>query len=220
MKILALEFSSPLRSAAVQVDAGDPVQVQETRPRDQGPLALVDQVLRLAGLEREQIECLAVGLGPGSYTGVRAAIALAQGWQLALGSRLQGVSSVESLALLAQARGIRGDLAVVVDAQRGEFYVERYLVRHESVEVQESLRLVDRPTVLALVDAGAFVAGADAASASVGGTLWMPEAAMVARLAAHRNEFVDGETLEPIYLRESQFVKAAPPRTIPAVQND
>jgi tRNA threonylcarbamoyl adenosine modification protein YeaZ len=216
MKILALEFSGPLRSAAVQVDAADPVQVQETKPRDLGPLTLVDQVLRKAGLEREQIECLAVGLGPGSYTGVRGAIALAQGWQLALGSPLVGVSSVEALALLAQARGIRGDMAVVVDAQRGEFYLERFRVQHEGLEVQDSLRLVDRPTVLALVEAGGFVVGADTASASAGATLWMPEAAMVARLAARRNEFVDGETLEPIYLRESQFVKAAPPRTIPA----
>jgi tRNA threonylcarbamoyl adenosine modification protein YeaZ len=216
MKILALEFSAELRSAAVQVDAAEPVQVQETKPREQGPLTLVDQALHMAGVEREQIECLAVGLGPGSYTGVRAAIALAQGWQLALGSRLAGVSSVEALATLAQARGIRGDLAVVVDAQRGEFYLERYQVGHTALIVQESLRLVDRPTVLALVEADGFVVGADTASASAGAKLWMPGAAMVARLAAGRNEFVAGETLEPIYLRESQFVKAAPPRTIPA----
>jgi tRNA threonylcarbamoyl adenosine modification protein YeaZ len=216
MKILALEFSGQLRSAAVQVDAAEPVQVQENKPREQGPLTLVDQVLRMAGVQREQVECLAIGLGPGSYTGVRAAIALAQGWELALGSRLAGVSSVEALATLAQARGIRGDLAVVVDAQRGEFYLERYQVDHSGLIVQESLRLVDRPTVLALVKAGGFVAGADTASASAGATLWMPEAAMVARLAARHNEFVAGETLEPIYLRESQFVKAAPPRTIPA----
>ena len=46
---------------------------------------MIEEALREAGLEREQIEVLAVGLGPGSYTGIRVALSLAQGWQLASG---------------------------------------------------------------------------------------------------------------------------------------
>ena len=67
-------------------------------------LAMVAAALREAGLEREQIECLAIGLGPGSYAGVRAAISLAQGWQLALGVKLLGVRSVEAVAAQAHMR--------------------------------------------------------------------------------------------------------------------
>ena len=44
---------------------------------------LVEDALRQAQLDRAQIECLAIGLGPGSYNGMRLAIAVAQGWQLA-----------------------------------------------------------------------------------------------------------------------------------------
>ena len=218
MKILALEFSAELRSVAVRVDDAEPVQVQETAPRAQGPLGWIEQVLREAGLEREQIECVAVGLGPGSYTGVRASIALAQGWELALGVRLLGVSSVEGLAVLAQVRGYRGELGVVVDAQRGEFYWERYWIEPTAVTVREPLRLVEGATVTALSRAGMMVVGADAASEAIGAVRWLPEAAMVGRLASDRSGFVAGESLEPIYLRESRFVKAPPPRAIPGVK--
>jgi tRNA threonylcarbamoyl adenosine modification protein YeaZ len=218
MKILALEFSAELRSVAVRVGAADPVQLQETAPRAQGPLGLIEGVLREAGLEREQIECVAVGLGPGSYTGVRASIAWAQGWELALGVPLLGVSSVEGLAALAQLRGFRGDLGVVVDAQRGEFYLERYWVESTVFTVREPLRLVDRATVVACCESGVMMVGADAASEAAGAARWLPEAAMVGRLASGRSGFVAGEGLEPIYLRESRFVKAPPPRAIPGVK--
>ena len=53
---------------------------------------------RIAWGGREAIEAIAVGLGPGSYTGIRAAIALAQGWQLAREVKTLGVSSVAAMA--------------------------------------------------------------------------------------------------------------------------
>ena len=66
-----------------------------------------------AKVERREIECIVVGLGPGSYTGIRGAIALAQGWQLASGVKLLGVSSVEGIAAQAQAEGIHGCVDVL-----------------------------------------------------------------------------------------------------------
>ena len=69
---------------------------------------------------------IAVGLGPGSYTGIRVAISMAQGWQLARGVKLLGVSSAECLAAQAQAEKIFGRVNVVIDAQRNEFYLATY----------------------------------------------------------------------------------------------
>ena len=60
--------------------------------------SMIEKILGATKIEREQIEMICVGLGPGSYTGIRAAIAMAQGWQLARGTKLLGVSSVASLA--------------------------------------------------------------------------------------------------------------------------
>ena len=48
-----------------------------------------------------------------------------------------------------------------------------------------------------------------------GGRIVFPRAAVLGQLALHRNNFVPGEKLEPIYLRETTFVKAPPPRIVP-----
>src|SRR6266566_7949577 len=111
MKVLALEFSSAQRSVAVVVDGQVRGRTQETGTRESRALSLIEAALGAAGLERENVDCLAVGLGPGSYSGIRSAIALAQGWQLALGTRLLGVSSVECLALQARQDGLAGKIA-------------------------------------------------------------------------------------------------------------
>jgi tRNA threonylcarbamoyladenosine biosynthesis protein TsaB len=218
MKILALEFSGELRSVALHVAGEKPAQIQETAPRQRGPLALVDELLRSTGVEREEIQCLAVALGPGSYTGIRSAIALAQGWELALGVPLLGVSSIEALAALALARGFQGELVLLVDAQRTEFYLAQYRAGPGGVEMRKPLQLVGRSTVLELQQQGAVLLGADASCVAAGAILLRPEASMVAQLASGRQDFVAGDELEPIYLRETQFVKAPPLRPIPELE--
>src|ERR1044071_802880 len=114
MKILALEFSSSQRSVAIVQSASsrEPNAVAvseaiETGGRATKAIGMIEEALRDAGLEREQIDCVAVGLGPGSYSGIRAAIAVAQGWQLARNIKLLGVSSVECIAEQARQDGIR-----------------------------------------------------------------------------------------------------------------
>src|SRR5438874_7806744 len=127
MKILAIEFSSAQRSVAVVADgATQSWEVIETGGRSTNAIGMIEAVLRQAQVEREQIESLAIGLGPGSYNGIRLAIALAQGWQLGADAskiKLLGVSSADCLAAQAQMEGVTGRVKVVIDAQRGEFYV-------------------------------------------------------------------------------------------------
>ena len=96
MKILALEFSSQQRSAAV-VEAGKVLgEAREDAGGHTHAFALIERALAAAQLEREQIECVAIGLGPGSYMGIRIAIAIAQGWQLARGVKTAGFSSAQA----------------------------------------------------------------------------------------------------------------------------
>jgi len=221
MKILAIEFSTEQRSAAV-VDAevaATPVllgQATETNPRTVGPLALIEQTLHTAGLERETVDCLAVGLGPGSYTGIRAAIALAQGWQIARGIRLLGLGSVECLAALAHSSGWRGRVSFVFDAQRGELYLTGCLLRETDWEITEPLRLATVAEAKSRGEQGDILAGPEVTRWFPAGRILFPSAAMLGRLAAARGDFVPGEKLEPVYLRETTFVKAPPPRVRPA----
>ena len=131
MRILAFEFSSPQRSVAVvqEVNSQGPLMVREvieTGAHSNKPFEMIEEALRQSGIEREQIDRLAVGLGPGSYMGIRAAIALAQGWQLGAGTPAQGLSSAQAVAAQAQSEGLTGRIAVLIDAQRGEFYLAIY----------------------------------------------------------------------------------------------
>ena len=177
-----------------------------------GPFALIEAALREAGLEREQIEGIVVGLGPGSYTGVRSAIATAQGWQLALGVKLLGASSAEVLAATARAMGLRGRVAVVIDALRGEFYSASYEVTADGCRETNPLRLLTQTALEALIASGEQPVCPDAKCPIAGVTRLLPAAAELGRLAAARSDFQPGEKLEPIYLRETTFVKAPPPR--------
>ena len=217
MKILALEFSSAQRSVAVVVDGHVRGRTQETGTHESRALSLIEAALDAAGLERENVDCLAVGLGPGSYAGIRSALALAQGWQLARGTKILGISSVESLAAQASAEKIHGYVNILIDAQRNEFYLARYEVNASACREMAPLRLAGREEVLALVRAGETVLGPEVTSEWSAARQLFPDAAMVGQLASQRSDFVLGERFEPIYLRETRFTKAPPPRIIPSV---
>ncbi len=220
MTILALEFSSEQRSVAV-LRGGTASQRAELLSEvvETGALAthafdMIGSALHEAGLEREQIECIAVGLGPGSYTGVRAAIAIGQGWQLARAIRLVGINSADAIAVQARSDGMRGSVGVVIDAQRNECYLARYELQAGAWHCAAALRLVPRPEVEKTAGQAALI-GPEVSRWFPSGRLVFPRAAMVAQLAVTRSELVAGEKLEPIYLRETKFIKAPPPRVIP-----
>ena len=216
MKILALDFSSSQRSAAVLTDANAAAhEAIDTSPgRDMRPFALIESALRQAKLEREAIECIAVGIGPGSYAGIRVAISLAQGWQLATGVKLLGIGSVECIAAQAVASGVRGKFCVAIDAQRGEFYLGAYEATNDGPKETSPLRLATLAETQERERAGELLIGPEAVRWFPDGKLIFPQAAMLAQLAAQRSNFVAGEKLVPIYLRETTFVKAPPSRVL------
>lgn len=217
MKILALDFSSSQRSAAVLPDgSGAAFEAMDAAPgRDMKPFALIESALHQAKLEREAIECIAVGLGPGSYAGIRVAISLAQGWQLATGVKLLGISSVECIAAQASADGVREKFSVAIDAQRGEFYLAGYEGRDGHVIETTPLRLATLPEVQKLERSGELLIGPEATRWFPNGRIVFPRAATLAQLAKTRTDFLPGEKLEPIYLRETTFIKAPPTRPLP-----
>lgn len=211
MKILALEFSSARRGVAV-LDGSTVLGLAEADGLSPGAFALIESALREAKLEREAIECIAVGLGPGSYTGIRSAIALAQGWQFASGVKLLGISSAEVLSSTARAAGVMGRVAMVIDALRGEFYSASYEITADGLRETAPLRLLKLEAVAALAMGGDSLVSPDASCPLAGAKILRPSAGELGRLASARSDFQPGEKLEPIYLRETSFVKAPPAR--------
>jgi len=216
MTILALEFSSPQRSVALARDGNVLSEAVEIGGRNTAAFGMIEKVLTEAKTRREEIEVIAVGLGPGSYTGIRAAISIAQGWQLALGTKLLGVGSVEAIATQAQAENIFGRVNVLVDAQRNEFYLATFEISASGVNEIAPLHILPLAEMQTRSSADEILTGPEAAKWFPNGRTIFPHAAVLARLSAGRTDFAAGEKLEPVYLRETNFVKSPPSGRIAA----
>src|SRR6185369_15968741 len=168
--------------------------------------------------EREQIDSIVVGVGPGSYTGIRAAISIAQGWQIARVTHTAGISSAEAIAVEAHSNGLRGECAVVIDAQQKEFYAAVYSASDEAISVTSPLRLVRHEEIVALTAKGVIIVGPEVQRWFPDGRQVFPRALRLAELVSRHKFNVPAEELEPIYLRATKFVKAPTPRHWPGAQ--
>ena len=207
MNILALEFSSDRRSVAVISETNPVRQVSrnaEPGSRQSHGFAMLDELLG----ERRDVDMIAVGLGPGSYSGIRAALALAQGWHLAQGVPVRGVSSMQALAC--EVEGTER-FYVAADAQRGEFYLAAYEPGVPIAREIEPLRLATLEEIKALLNQGHRVCGPGLSEKLPAAEARYPTAAAVAALAAVQDNDVPPDQLEPIYLRPVAFVKKGRP---------
>ena len=96
----------------------------------------VDALLAEAGLTRADVDAVLCGTGPGSFTGVRIGVAAAKGLACGLRVPLHGTSTLDAVAWVAWAGGVRGLLGVVGDAMRKEVYPGLYRLTEEGVERQ------------------------------------------------------------------------------------
>lgn len=125
MNLLAIETSTESCSVALH-HAGRVIARSELAPRRHAELVLpmADSLLAEAGIRRRQLDAVAVGRGPGAFTGVRLAVSLAQGMALGLDLPVIPVSSLAALALDAPDNGAA--VAALIDARMGEVYAACY----------------------------------------------------------------------------------------------
>ncbi len=215
MKLLAIETATEACSVAVWID-GEVHERFEIAPRRHAELTLpwAEQLLADTGVAKSQLDAIAVGRGPGAFTGVRLAIALAQGIALALDRPLLPVSTLAALAMRAQG----DDIIAAIDARMGEIYAATFRREGGGVVAGSDERVI-APAEYPLPEgdgwhgAGTGFAAADGLlRARVQGRLAsvdaaaLPHAADVARLGAlafARGEAVAPERIEPAYLRNN-----------------
>jgi tRNA A37 threonylcarbamoyladenosine modification protein TsaB len=101
---------------------------------------------------------------------------------------------------------------VVIDAQRNEFYLATYEIAADGWREAAPLKILSLAEIQSRTGADGILIGPEVTRWFPGGRLIFPSAAALAELAARRSDFVPGEKLEPIYLRETNFVKAKAPR--------
>ena len=155
-------------------------------------LADADELLEEAGAQPRELSRLVVGTGPGSFTGVRMGLAAARGLAFALDLRLAGISTLDALAA-----GAPGALPVV-DAGRREVFA----LVDGAPAVAAPDELVLEPGTTCVGDGAVrYREVLEALGATVPpreSELHIPRARFHAELA---REFVDPETVEPLYLR-------------------
>jgi tRNA threonylcarbamoyladenosine biosynthesis protein TsaB len=122
MNVLAIDTSTAITAVAVLAD--NVVRAEDNAATDQkhGDVVLprVQAVLAAAGLTLAEIDLIAVGVGPGSFTGLRVGLATVKGLGFALQKPVRGVSSPLAIALAALERAPQ--VVVLLDAFKGEVY--------------------------------------------------------------------------------------------------
>ena len=117
-------------------------EIEARRQSNTQLIPRIDALLAENGIARDDIACVCVGRGPGSFTGARIAMATAKGIASALEVGLVGVSSLDAVAWGVWEFGARGEVAVVADAMRKEVYPVRYLVDDAGAHRLEADRVV------------------------------------------------------------------------------
>ena len=220
MNLLAFETSTEALSVALSVD-GDVRERFELAPRRHAELSLpwAEELLADAGIGRSQLDAIAVGRGPGAFTGVRLAIALAQGIALALDRPVVAVSTLAALAMRAEAHGATSSVLAAIDARMGEVYSAAYELRDGEAHALGVERVGVPGSVVVPGEEGGWI-GVGTGFGAVENALsqrlasrfvsidatQLPHAADVARLAVKafaRGEAVAAERIEPAYLRNN-----------------
>ena len=204
MRILGIESSSRRGSVALLDGQNVILTFEHETPNSHAErlLPLIDRLLGEAGWSKSSLDRLGVGVGPGSFTGLRAGIALAEGLSLGLDLPLIGVSS-----LCAMAHGAAGHFpgphCALLDARRGELFAGVYDEHQQKAA----------PLVLAIEDLAEYLAQQGVATVvgevavglahgrahATGPTIDLPHARWVAVLASQLEE-ADFPP-EPQYLR-------------------
>ena len=218
VRVLGIETSSR-RGTVALVEGGRLVVARATEtPGGHAPhlLPMLESALAEAAWSRNSIDRIAAGLGPGSFTGIRVGVALAQGVALGLGRPIVGVCSLQAMARVVPA-SVPGTRCALVDARRDEVFCAEY---DASGAERKEPRAVARREVaawLAGIEA-TVVIGEIAATLDLATSIYrdaltdLPHAAGVALTAEGLEGAVEGGPLDAIYVRPADAIPSNVPR--------
>ena len=192
-KILAYDTSTDVLSIAV-ADGGKILTELKSDSFVRHSEALVpalEKILKSCRMRIADIDVIAVGLGPGSFTGLRVGVTVAKLLAYSLKKNLVGVSGFESLAEGAPITD--GTIAMMMDARKSMLYAAVYQKKKKSV------RVVLKPRLMRAQD---FLEKAKKADWLIGDTTF-PKASQIASIAfqkSKKRQWADPFRLEPLYI--------------------
>lgn len=216
MNILAMDTSGPSLSVALTCEGKLCYECTQRNglTHSQSLMTLVHEALNAGRLSPAEVDCFAAVAGPGSFTGVRIAIATVKALAHATGARCIGINALETLA-----RGMDffgGTICALQDARAGQVYCAAWR-GHERILPDEAMKLTD--FLERIADKGLCCFVGDGAMAhreiivqALGENArfapeyaMMPRASVVALLALEQMDRASGwQELSPYYLRAPQ----------------
>jgi tRNA threonylcarbamoyladenosine biosynthesis protein TsaB len=169
---------------------------------------MIEAVMKEGGVPFDGLARIGVTLGPGTFTGVRTAVAMARGFALALGIPVMGLDTLAAIA--ANVKGETRPLAVVADARRGEVYFSLSGSSPVVIAIAEAARrLPEGPVAIIGTGAEAVIEAAARSDIQRLSDGDMPDAANFASLCAVREP--QAGPVEPLYLRPADARPQAGP---------
>lgn len=166
MIILAIDTSGADCAACIYDSAADVVLGEVTEAIGKGHaerlMDIIEGALQQAAVSLDQVERIAVTIGPGSFTGIRVGVAAARGFALSLGVEAVGITTLETVAAAYQQSHAGEPVAVAFDAKRNEVYLQMF----DADGAPQS-----EPAILLLDDAKATVGGFERACIGSGAPL-------------------------------------------------
>ena len=132
MKILSITTSSPICGVAILEDSNliKEINLNNGLTHSETLMPLISQILDETNLKLDNIDLLAVDIGPGSFTGIRIGVSTAKAFVDSLGLKAVGISSLEALSLNSKSSGI---ICSSIDAKKGNVYNEIFEYTSEQV---------------------------------------------------------------------------------------
>lgn len=216
MKILAIETA--MDSCGVALSEGLQLvaecRIQQKNVHNEKLVSTIEWLLAEAGWQIEDLQGLAVSIGPGSFTGLRIGIAVCKGLAFSAGLPLVTVNTLDAMAH--EARFWRGKLCAVIKARADEVYFALYEKSLNLTTRISDYQISDWETLIRSTAEGTLMMAspAELTSALTRSGLVVPTAgypvlsALVVAQLGHQkfvqNEFVDVESIEPFYLKDFQ----------------
>ncbi len=202
MKLLAIDTATEACSCALFID-GEIQQRSQIAPRQHTNLILpmADQLLKAADLKANQLDGLAFGRGPGSFTGLRIAAGVIQGIAFAADIPVAPISCLAALAQAAYIEHGYEKVRAAIDARMDEVYFGSYIVDAEGIMRSHDTEIVCKPELIKPKDGEWYEVGSGWAT---GLNNKYPQATAIIPLAVaafKEGNVVNAEQALPVYLR-------------------
>lgn len=233
MKLLALDTSTEACSVALQIGA-EILSLDEVCPQQHSKrvLPMVQQLLSQAGIALKDLDGIVFGRGPGSFTGVRIGVGVAQGLAFGAGLPLYGVSTLAAMAQAAKRLYHADKVVAAIDARMAEVYLGCYQLDATGLMQPAGEEIARKPAELVAADVPAGFGAAKVFGVGTGFqtypdalTAWQqvhicpqilyPSAQdmlVLSQVALTKGLFVAPELAEPTYVRDEVTWQKLPGR--------